>query len=90
MITSNEPGYYKKNHFGIRIENLTYVKKLKNKMQFEDLTLAPIEKDLIKKNLLTRLEKNWLNNYHQKVFQHLKKFMNKVELLQLKEACSNI
>jgi Xaa-Pro aminopeptidase len=90
MITSNEPGYYKKNHFGIRIENLTYVKKLKNKMQFEDLTLAPIEKDLIKKNLLTRFEKNWLNNYHQKVFQHLKKFMNKVELLQLKEACSNI
>ena len=90
MITSNEPGYYKKNHFGIRIENLTYVKKLKNKMQFEDLTLAPIEKDLIKKNLLTRFEKNWLNNYHQKVFHHLKKFMNKVELLQLKEACSNI
>ena len=45
MITSNEPGYYKKNHFGIRIENLTYVKKEKNKMQFEDLTLVPIEKD---------------------------------------------
>ena len=90
MITSNEPGFYKKNHFGIRIENLTYVKKIKNKLKFEELTLAPIDKSLIDKNFLTSSEKHWLNKYHQKVFKNLKTFMNSSELIQLKQACSNI
>ena len=90
MITSNEPGFYKKNHFGIRIENLIYVKKIKNKLKFEDLTLVPIDKSLIEKKLLTSFEKNWLNKYHQRVFNHLKQFMNSLELTQLKQACSNI
>jgi len=90
MITSNEPGYYKKNHFGIRIENLLYVKKNKGKLQFEDLTLVPIDKTFIEKKLLSPFEKSWLNKYHQKVFNHLKKFMNKLELIQLEQACSNI
>jgi len=90
MITSNEPGYYKKNHFGIRIENLVYVKKTRDKLKFEDLTLVPIDKTLIEKKLLTSFEKNWLNKYHQKVFSKLKTFMNKFELTQLKQACSNI
>ena len=45
MILSNEPGYYKKNKFSIRIENLMYVKKNKTKCFFENLTLAPIDKD---------------------------------------------
>ena len=48
MIVSNEPGYYKKGVFGIRIENLIYVKKNK----FEELTIAPIEKDLINKKVI--------------------------------------
>ena len=90
MITSNEPGYYKKNHFGIRIENLVYVKKSKGKLKFENLTLVPIDKKLIKEKLLTTFEKNWLNRYHQRVFDNLKKFMNNFELTQLKQACSNI
>ena len=90
MILSNEPGYYKKNHFGIRIENLIYVKKTRDKLKFEDLTLVPIDKTLVEKKLLTSFEKNWLNNYHQKVFTKLKTFMNKSELTQLKQACSNI
>ena len=90
MITSNEPGFYKKNHFGIRIENLIYVKKIKNKLKFVDLTLAPIDRALILKKLLTSSEKYWLNAYHQRVFKNLKQFMNKFELTQLKQACSNI
>jgi len=90
MITSNEPGYYKKGHFGIRIENLVYVKKTQNKLRFENLTLVPIDKMLIKKELLTSSEKNWLNEYHQRVFNCLKKFMGKLEVIQLKQACSNI
>ena len=47
MVVSNEPGYYEKNKFGIRIENLIYVKENNRKMIFENLTMAPIEKDLI-------------------------------------------
>ena len=90
MITSNEPGFYKKNYFGIRIENLIYVKKIKNKLKFVDLTLAPIDRSLIEKKLLTSFEEDWLNAYHQRVFKNLKQFMNKLELSQLKQACSNI
>jgi Xaa-Pro aminopeptidase len=90
MITSNEPGFYKKNHFGVRIENLIYVKKVKNKLKFVDLTLVPIEKSLIEKKFLTSSELYWLNSYHQRVYKSLKQFMNKFELTQLKQACSNI
>ena len=90
MIVSNEPGYYEKDNFGIRIENLVYVRGNKNKMSFENLTLAPIEKDLIIQDNLNKNEKKWLNNYHKTVFQNLKKSMNKVETLELKKACSAI
>ena len=57
MILSNEPGFYRKNKFGIRIENLVYVKKFKKKIYFENLTLVPIEKDLINFKLLNSKEK---------------------------------
>ncbi len=88
MIVSNEPGYYEKNKFGIRIENLVYVKSNKKSLAFENLTMAPIEKDLIVKNKLNRNEIKWLNDYHQTVFKNLKKSMNKIEVLELKRACS--
>ena len=90
MIVSNEPGYYEKNKFGIRIENLIFVKKTKKMMAFENLTMAPIEKDLIIKKNLNTNEKNWLNNYHRTVFKNLKKSMNKTEILELEKACSAI
>ena len=48
MILSNEPGFYKKGKFGIRLENMIYVKKSKNKMYFKNLTVVPFDKDLIK------------------------------------------
>ena len=90
MVLSNEPGYYKNGKFGIRIENLITIKKLKNKLKFEDLTLAPIDKNLINKKLLNKGEIKWLNNYHSKVFFKLKNHMNGIELKDLKLACSNI
>ena len=90
MVVSNEPGYYEKNKFGIRIENLIYVKKTKNKRYFENLTMAPIDKDLIDQKYLNKNEKKWLNNYHKKVFYNLKNKMNKTEVLELKKACSAI
>jgi Xaa-Pro aminopeptidase len=76
MILSNEPGYYKKNSYGIRIENLVFVKKVKKKICFENLTLAPIEKDLINFNLLTKLEKNYLFKYHLDVYSKLSKYLS--------------
>ncbi len=90
MILSNEPGYYETNKFGIRIENLIHVKKEKNKIYFENLTMVPIDKDLINKRLLNKSEIKWLNNYHMAVFNILKNSMNKFEILELKQACSAI
>ena len=79
MILSNEPGYYKKNHFGIRIENLTYVNKVNNKLYFENLTLAPIEKDLINYKLLSQSEKDYLFRYHLNVYAKHSNYLNKKE-----------
>jgi Xaa-Pro aminopeptidase len=76
MILSNEPGYYKKGKFGIRIENLLYVNKVRKKIFFENLTLAPLEKDLINFNLLTKLEKNYLFKYHLNVYSKISNFLN--------------
>ncbi len=76
MILSNEPGFYKKNKFGIRIENLVYVKKIKGKIFFENLTLAPIEKDLINFKLLNFYEKNYLFKYHLNVYSNISKYLN--------------
>ena len=76
MVVSNEPGYYKKGHYGIRIENLVFIKKFKNKLFFENLTLAPIEKDLINFKLLTKTEKDYLFNYHLNVYSKISKFLN--------------
>ena len=90
MVVSNEPGYYENGKFGIRIENLITVKKEKRNLKFENLTLAPIDKSLINKKLLNNDEINWLNSYHLTVLNNLKKFMNKSELFELKEICSNI
>ena len=90
MIVSNEPGYYEKNKFGIRIENLIYVRENRKKISFENLTMAPIDKDLIIRESLNKNEKNWLNNYHKTVFKNLRKSMNRVEKLELQKACSAI
>ena len=76
MILSNEPGFYKKNHFGIRIENLVFVKKSRKKLLFENLTLAPIERELINYKLLTSAEKNYLFKYHLDVYSKISKYLN--------------
>ena len=90
MILSNEPGYYENGKFGIRIENLITIKKKDKKLIFHDLTLAPIDKSMIEKKLMNKYEVEWLNKYHHKVYNQLKKFMNKLELIDLKKSCSNI
>ena len=79
-----------KNNFGIRIENLIYVKANRKKLSFENLTMAPIEKDLINYKSLNKHEKKWLNNYHKTVLKNLKNSMNKIETFELEKACSAI
>ena len=76
MILSNEPGFYKKGKFGIRIENLVYVNEIKNRLLFENLTLAPIEKELINFKLLNEREKDYLFKYHLKIYTTYSKFLN--------------
>ncbi len=91
MILSNEPGFYKENDFGIRIENLIYCEKINNNhSKFVNLTMVPIDKDCINKKLLNKNEIDWINNYHQKIFYTLRPFMNNTELKLLTEACSAI
>jgi len=77
MIVSNEPGYYLENKFGIRVENLVFIKKNHNKLCFENLTFAPIDKDLIVEKLLNNNEKNYLFNYHLETYSKISPFLNK-------------
>ena len=78
MILSNEPGYYKADTFGIRIENLVVVTKPepieggeREMMGFETITLAPISLDLVIPAMLSEAERHWLNQYHARVRQTL-------------------
>ena len=71
MILSNEPGYYRPGHYGIRIENLIYVKEATEveggdtpMLSFETLTWCPIDRRLVLPELLTAEERDWLNGYH--------------------------
>ena len=75
MVISNEPGYYKTGEYGIRIENLVAVREAtdtppgaeKPLLEFETLTLAPIDLDMVDESILTAPEKAWLNGYHAQV-----------------------
>ncbi|MGH2267629.1 aminopeptidase P family protein [Campylobacter taeniopygiae] len=91
MLTSIEPGIYKKDKWGIRLENLvlnTKVKNPKNKdygefLYFKPLTLCPFELKCINKTLLNKDEKSWLNAYHKKVYNKLSiKLKNEPKVLK--------
>src|ERR1700722_17629093 len=78
MICSNEPGYYKANEYGIRIENLVVVSDYetvkggdRKMMSFETITLAPIDVELVEPKLLTADERDWFNAYHARVRETL-------------------
>ena len=73
MILSNEPGYYKAGHFGIRIENLFLVEEREieggeqTMLGFETLTFAPLERKLIDVAMLSPGQRQWVDDYHAKV-----------------------
>ena len=79
MILSNEPGYYLKDHYGIRIENLIYVNKYKKKLKFENLTYAPIDTDMINYKILNQKEKSYLFDYHLNIYNKFSNYLNKFE-----------
>tara|TARA_B100000886_G_scaffold90857_1_gene59978 strand:+ start:312 stop:2036 length:1725 start_codon:yes stop_codon:yes gene_type:complete len=76
MILSNEPGFYLQGKFGIRIENLVYIKKEKNNLVFKNLTLVPIDISLVNFKLLSSQEKKYLINYHFEVYSKIHKFLS--------------
>ena len=74
MVVSNEPGFYKAEAYGIRIENLVVVIKLvrpdgadRDVYGFETLSLAPLDRNLVDLSLLTECEINWVDGYHIRV-----------------------
>lgn len=97
MITSNEPGYYKPGHYGIRIENLIMVREAspvkggdRPMLGFETLTLCPIDRRLIEARLLSEAERQWLNAYHARVLKELASHLDATERSWLKAACARI
>ena len=80
MITSNEPGLYRPGKWGVRIENLVVnrpagTSEFGQFLQFETLTLCPIDTRCIVLELLTDSEKRWMNAYHQHVRERLEPFV---------------
>ena len=95
MVISNEPGVYKENSHGIRTENLMLVCEgeegmFSDYLHFETVTLCPICTKGIIKSMLTHQEIDWLNTYHQKVYNKLHNFLTKEEQDWLKEATKAI
>lgn len=97
MLLSNEPGYYKPGHFGIRTENLLFVREAeaieggeRKMMSFETITLAPIDRNLIDVDLLTRGELKWLDAYHARVTAEVSPLLDGDALAWLKQACASL
>ncbi|WP_299801915.1 aminopeptidase P family protein [uncultured Shewanella sp.] len=87
MVLSNEPGYYRADEFGIRLENLIAVRPCaalanieREMLEFEALTFIPMDSRLIDKQYLTESEVNWFNQYHQQVKDKLTPFMQAEDL----------
>ena len=89
MLLSNEPGLYRTGEYGIRTENLIHVTEAEKSdfgqfLRFETLTFFPIDVSLIDEKLMTKDEIDWLNAYHQKVFDKLSPYLTKEECSWLK------
>ena len=95
MITSDEPGYYVENQYGIRHENLLVCKKAEKTsfgqfMCFEHLTMVPFDLDAVVPELMTVQERALLNNYHAQVYKKISPYLEEEEKEWLKEATREI
>ncbi|WP_282009364.1 aminopeptidase P family protein [Brevundimonas aveniformis] len=95
MILSNEPGYYKEGHWGIRIENLQVVTAAapieggeRPMLGFETLTMAPIDRRLIEVGLLSDAERAWMDAYHAEVLAKVGPLMDGEARAWLGTACA--
>ncbi|WP_394730434.1 aminopeptidase P family protein [Altererythrobacter sp. GH1-8] len=94
MILSNEPGYYKQGHFGIRIENLILTEKREiegaegDYFGFETLTFVPLDRRLIDRDLLTPTEIAWVDSYHAEVRKLLAPRLSGEDLAWLEQECA--
>ena len=97
MIVSNEPGYYKDGHYGIRLENLLLVTPVEalpggdiSVHGFETLTLVPFDKRLLRTDLLTREELHWLDEYHARVRAEIGPMLDGETLAWLEKATARL
>ena len=99
MIVSNEPGYYETGWGGIRLENLYVVEPCeelpphpggKSWLQFDPLTMIPFDRQLIDSQLLQAIELQWLQDYHQRVWDEISGYLDGRNLEWLKEACQPV
>lgn len=93
MIISNEPGYYREGHYGIRLENLVIIKEASSiaggdmpMLGFETITLCPFDHRLIDAGLLSPHETEWLNTYHDAVHRALSPHLEDAERAWLQQA----
>ena len=95
MLTSDEPAFYREGKHGIRIENLILVVEDEENefgkfLKFDTVTLCPIDLKPVDANLLTTDEKNWLNNYHNEVYQKLSPRLDNIHKNWLQEKTKEI
>ena len=91
MTVTNEPGIYLEGKFGVRIENTLLIVPAETTpfgdfLKFETLTLAPIDTTPIVFDMLSEEEREWLNNYHHRVYESLKPYLTAVEQEWLRKA----
>ena len=95
MITSNEPGIYRTGKHGVRIENLTVCEPYKQTefgefLHFRTISLCPIDTRPVIVDMLTKEEREWLNDYHSMVREQLKNYLQPKERRYLENACAQI
>jgi Xaa-Pro aminopeptidase len=97
MILSNEPGYYREGAFGIRLENLIVVQPAtalqggdpeREQLAFETLTFVPFDRRLIRSDMLSPGERDWLNAYHAEVLEKLAPRLSIEALAWCQQACA--
>lgn len=88
MILSNEPGFYVEGEYGIRIENLVVVREsaVPGMLEFETMTMAPIDRSLIDVSLMSDVEIGWVDDYHARVREQLEPLLPDADAAWLREA----
>ncbi|MFV9838569.1 MAG: aminopeptidase P family protein [Aaplasma endosymbiont of Hyalomma asiaticum] len=91
MVLSNEPGYYKQGEYGIRIENLMYVEECgDNFRRFKQLTCVPIETGMIKRDMLSARDIEYINSYHKFVYDSVSPYLSTKVKCWLSRACCSL